>query len=159
MSRQTSQTRSFAKPKMRSLAKRLMTLETGGSNPSGIKTSAEFSVPDKLRPLLATLMGSGGYRALLSRALTLASEEVPWLRAVHVNADGALEGLKELHARLDPDEYFEGRVVLLSQLLGLLAAFIGENLTLGLVREVWPKLSVSDRIFKERNNEQAHQDE
>ena len=107
-------------------------------------------------------MGSGGYRALLSRALTLASEEVPWLRAVHVNADGALEGLKELeelHAQLDPDEYFEGRVVLLSQLLGLLAAFIGENLTLGLVREVWPKLSVSDRIFKERNNEQAHQDE
>jgi hypothetical protein len=151
--------RSFAKPQMRSLAQRLMTLEAGGKNLSETKASAEFSVPDKLRPSLATLMGSAGFRALLSRALALAGTEVPWLHAVQVNADGTLKGLEELHAQLDPDEYFEGRVVLLSQLLGLLAAFIGENLTLGLVREVWPKLSVSDRIFKERNNEQAHQDE
>ena len=136
--------RSFAKPQMRRLAKRLMTLETSGRNPSGTKTSTEFSIPEKLRPSLATLMGSAGFRALLLRALALAGAEVPWLRAVRVNADGGLEGLKELHARLDPDEYFEGRVVLLSQLLGLLAAFIGEDLTLRLVRNVWPKLSVSD---------------
>jgi len=125
-----------------------MTLETGGSNPSGIKTSAEFSVPDKLRPLLATLMGSGGYRALLLRALALASAQVPWLRAVHVNADGAWGGLKELSAELDPDEYLEGRVVLLAQLLGLLAAFIGENLTLRIVGDVWPRLSVRGWDFK-----------
>jgi len=42
---------------------------------------------------------------------------------------------------------FEGRVVLLAQLLGLLVAFIGEDLTLRLVREVWPKLSINDVNF------------
>ena len=49
---------------------------------------------------------------------------------MHVKADGSLEGVEEHHAQLDPDELFEGRVVLLAQLLGLLVAFIGENLTL-----------------------------
>ena len=92
-------------------------------------------------------MGNAGFRALLSRALALANAEVPWLRAVQVKADGSLEGLEELHAQLDPDEIFEGRVVLLAQLLGLLVAFIGENLTLRLVREVWPKLSLNDLDF------------
>jgi len=85
-------------------------------------------------------MGKAGFRALLSRALALANAEVPSLRAVRVNADGSLEGFEELYAQLPPEEFFEGRVVLLAQLLGLLVAFIGENLTLRLVREVWPKL-------------------
>ena len=143
--------RSFAKPQMRSLAKRLMTLEAGGRNPSGTKASAEFSIPDKLRPSLATLMGSAGFHALLLRALALAGTEVPWLHAVRVNGDGTLKGLEELHAQLDPDEYLEGRVVLLAQLLGLLAAFIGENLTLRLVRDVWPKLSVSDLNLEKKD--------
>ena len=82
-------------------------------------------------------MGEGGFRALLARALALAAAEVPWLRAVQVKADGTLAGWEELPAQLDPDEYLEGRVVLLAQLLGLLVAFIGEKLTLRLMREVW----------------------
>ena len=72
------------------------------------------------------------------------SAEIPWLRAVHVKADGSFEALDELGAQVDSDKIFEGRVVLLAQLLGLLVAFIGENLTLRLVREVWPKLFLND---------------
>jgi hypothetical protein len=92
-------------------------------------------------------MGKVGFRELLSRALALANAEVPWLRAVHVKADGSFEGLDELGAQVDPDEIFEGRVVLLAQLLGLLVTFIGEDLTLRLVREVWPKLSLNNLDF------------
>jgi hypothetical protein len=55
-----------------------------------------------------------------------------------------LEGLDELAAQVDPKEIAEGSIVLVAQLLGLLVAFIGENLTVRLVREVWPKLSLSD---------------
>ena len=55
--------------------------------------------------------------------------------------------MQELHAQLYPDEWFEGRVVLLAQLLGLMVAFIGENLTLRLVREVWPKAPLDDLDF------------
>ena len=138
---------SRATAQMRNFAERLMAYETDGNKPSATGTSAAFPVSDKLRPHLATLMGNGGFHALLSRALALANAEVPSLRAVHVKADGSLEGLEELHAQLDPDELFEGRVVLLAQLLGLLVAFIGENLTLRLVREVWPKVPLNDLDF------------
>jgi hypothetical protein len=42
-------------------------------------------------------------------------------------------------------------VVLVAQLLRLLVAFIGETLTLRLVRESWPKLSVNDSDLGERD--------
>ncbi len=135
---------SRATPKMRDFAERLIGHETRKNKSSETKTPAACRVAEKLRPHLATLMGNLGFRALLSRALALANAEVPWLRAVHVNADGSLEGLDELGAQVDPDEIFEGCVALLAQLLGLLVAFIGEDLTLRLVREVWPKLSLNN---------------
>jgi hypothetical protein len=101
-------------------------------------------------------MGNVGFRALLSRALALANAEVPWLVAVHVNADGSFEGLDKLGAQVDPDEIFEGCVVLLAQLLGLLVAFIGEELTLRLVLEVWPKLPLKQLDFgRGSKNEKA----
>jgi hypothetical protein len=132
---------------MRNFAKRLIVDETSGNRFFETKTPAAFHVCEKLRPHLATLVGNGGFRALVSRALALANAEAPWLRAVHVKADGALEGLEKAHAQLDPDEFFEGRVVLLAQLLGLLVAFIGENLTSRLVREVWPNVPLNNLDF------------
>jgi hypothetical protein len=129
---------------MRSFAKHLIANETPRNKASATKLSATFHAIDKLRPHLAMLMGNGGFRALLSRALVLAGAEVSWLRAVHVQADGALEGLEAPHAELDPAEFLEGKVVLLAQLLGLLVAFIGTSLTSRLVSEIWPQVSLND---------------
>lgn len=127
---------------MRYFAERLIAHEARENRSSDKQNLEAFSVVEKLRPQLATLMGNAGFRALLSRALALAGSEVSWLRAVQVKADGSLEGLdeKELEAKADPEEIAEGRVVLLAQVLGLLTAFIGESLTLRLIREVWPNL-------------------
>jgi hypothetical protein len=147
---------SRATPQMRDLSQCLIAYETRGNKSSEAKTPATFLVGEKLRPHLATLMGNVGFRALLSRALALANAEVPWLRAVHVKADGSLEGLDELEAQVDPEEMAEGTVVLAAQLLGLLVVLIGENLTLRLVREAWPKLSLNDLDFgKGDKNEKA----
>lgn len=132
---------------MRDFAERLIAYETRGNKSSRAKTSATFNVGEKMRPHLATLMGNAGFRALFSRALALANAEVSWLRAVRVTADGTLTGLEELEAQISPKELSEGRVVLLAQLLGLLVAFIGEDLTVRLVCEVWPKLSAHDLNF------------
>ena len=132
---------SRATPKLRRLAERLIAYETGGNKSSETKTPTPCLAGEKLRPHLVILIGNFGFRALLSRALALANEEVRWLSAVHVKPDGSFEGLDELAAQVDPDEFFEGCVVLLAQLLRLLVAFMGEDLTLRLVREVWPKLS------------------
>jgi hypothetical protein len=135
---------SRATPQLRKFAKQLIAFEAKGAKSAGATDPAAFAVSDKLRPHLATLMGNAGFRALLARALALAKIEIPWLRAVQVKPDGTCAGLETLHAQLIPEEFREGRVVLVAQLLGLLIAFIGESLTLGLVREVWPTIPLND---------------
>lgn len=146
-----------ATPQMRNFAERLIAYESNGNPSRGSKTPAACLVTEKLRPHLATLLGSTGFRALLSRALLLANAEAAWLSAVQVNGDGVLEGLDALDEQVAPDEMVEGCVVLLAQLLGLLVAFIGEKLTLRLVQEIWPKISVNDlNSNKVNKNEKAN---
>ncbi len=134
---------------MRNFARRLIGYEAGEYKSSGAHIPAAFRSCEKLRLHLATFMGNAGFRTVLARALALSAEEVPWLRAVRVKADGPLEGLEELEAQLDRDVFLEGGVVLLAQLLGLLVAFIGANLTVRLVREVWPKVPLNGLDFGE----------
>jgi len=143
---------SRANPHMRHFAKRLIVYETMENKSSATKPPAAFHVCEKLHAHMATFMGNAGFRALLARALVLATTEVPWLSAVQVKADGALEGLEELHTQLNPDELFEGGMVVLAQLLGLLVAFIGERLTFRLVSEVWPKFSLDEMESENRGN-------
>jgi hypothetical protein len=133
-----------ATPEMRSIAERLIKYEMQGTDPSETTDTATFPVADRLRLQLATLMGNGGFRALLARALALASAEVFWLREVQVKADGTLDGLAIRHASLEPAEFREGREVLLAHLLGLLVAFIGPALTSRLMGEIWPQLAADD---------------
>ncbi len=129
-----------ATPQTRELSQCLIAFEKEGDAPAGARAPVAFRVLEKLRPHLATYMGSVGFQALLSRSLTLAGADVPWLRTVRVKPDGSPEGLDKLEARVDPQEIVEGSVVLVAQLLALLIAFIGEDLTLRMVREVWLKL-------------------
>ena len=132
---------------MRSIAQRLITYEAQGEKSSETAEISSFRVTDRLRPQLATLMGHGGFRALLGRALALASADVSWLGKVQVKADGTLEGLAALHASLKPAEFREGRVILVAQLLGLLVAFIGPALTARLMGEIWPQLAADNVDF------------
>ena len=132
---------------MRNLAKELIGYEASRHNFSEAVASDDFHVTDKLRPHLANLMGKGGFRALLSRALVLAKAEVSWLGAVRVKADGTLDGVDQLHSQIDPAEFLEGKVVLLAQLFGLLVAFIGLNLASHIVSEIWPGISFKDGKF------------
>ena len=138
---------SQATSRMHDIAERLIAYETRANKSSGTKIPVACLVSQKLHSPMATLMGNIGFRSLLSRALALAGMDVAWLRAVHVKSDGSLAGLDELETQVDPDEMVEGCVVLLAQLLGLLVTFIGANLTLRLVREVWPKLSLDELDF------------
>ena len=141
---------SRATPQMRAFAEVLIAHESSENPATAIKRPADFPVFEKLRSPLAMLMGNGGFRALLSRALALAAAEIPWLRTVHVNADGALAWDAELHPPLAPAEILEGRVVLLAQLLGLLVAFIGPGLTSRLIGEIWPKIMLNDLVSWQR---------
>jgi hypothetical protein len=129
---------SRATAQMRHFAKRLIVFEAKQNKSLAPKPA--FSITEKFRSHLVAVMGNGGFQALMSRALSLAKTEVACLRSVQVNADGSLVGFEELHIQVAPDEFLEGQIVLLAQLLGLLVVFIGEKLTLGLVREIWAKI-------------------
>ena len=134
-----------ATPKLRDFAERLISVEVSKSSAS--KPPAVITVLDKLRPCLAQVVGELGFRAVLLRALAKANADVAWLRAVHVKADGSLEGLDELEAKLDPKQIAEGRVVLLAEFFGLLVELIGEPLVLRLVHTAMPNVPKDDLYF------------
>lgn len=124
-----------------------MAHEALGATSSGSRTPSACLVAEKLRPQLAALMGNVGFSALQARALALATGQYPWLKAVDINADGRLGSLDAVDAQVDPKEFSEGCVNLLAHLLGLLATFIGEELTLRLLVDVWPELPLDDLDF------------
>jgi hypothetical protein len=136
---------------MHKLAERLIDIEAGSASVNESTLSAE-SVCNKLRPHLVTLMGSTGFHALLTRALARATIKVPALRVMHVSPAGAVECLTPV----SQDKFAqssEGSIMLLAELLNLLCAFIGLNLTLQLIQDLWPELPVNKVNFEQRGSE------
>jgi len=129
---------STASPAMRNLARRLIALEAARDDPSGAIAPGAVRVLDKLRAPLSKLAGVAGFRSLLSRALALAKAEDASLNPVQVRADGSLDGSPGDWHGPDAGSGEAGGAVVVAHLLGLLATFIGEPLTLRLVRDVWP---------------------
>jgi len=127
-------------PNLKQFARRLLECEAAPGKSADGQETAAFRVCEKLRGPLGKLMGGGGFRSLLSRALVLAGAEVPWLHGLQIQADSSLQGLKEFEGKLDQPAITEGEVVLVSQLLGLLVTFIGPALTASLLRDIWPEL-------------------
>lgn len=126
---------------MRELAQHVITVESAGNiSPEGT-VAAAFSVCEKFRDPLSTLMGAGGFSALMGRTVAVAATEMPWLKGVSVAQDGTLAGFNASEMRGNAKDFSEGALVLVAQLLGLLVAFIGEDLTFRLVRELWPGVS------------------
>jgi hypothetical protein len=119
-------------PEARDLARRLLSFEVSTDEVPNGDVPAVFIVSEKLRRPLSTLVGTVGFRSLLVRALTLARREAKVLCAVQVKEDGSLEGL-------NGDATHAGDV-LIAHLIGLLETFIGEPLTLRLVKDAWPDL-------------------
>jgi len=96
----------------------------------------------KLRQHLARSIGPAGFDALLRRALALAKTEFPSLQAIRTEADGRLMGLREVVQTAE--ESSSGLAAVLAHFLGLLSTFIGEDLALRLVGEVWPDVPLRD---------------
>ncbi len=126
-----------ATPAIQNLARRLIACERA-HNPRADAVQA----CDKLRKPLAKLAGAAGFRTLLARALALAKADEPWLQTVQVLADGTLDGFAEARRLPGDKPPCEAGTVILARLLGLLVTFIGEPLTMRLVRDVWPEMAL-----------------
>jgi hypothetical protein len=136
-----------AAPGMRDLAHRLLTYEAGSGKNSEPIESPTLRVYQKLRQSLGEFVGVAGFYSLASRALALAKPEAPSLNAAQVSGDGALQGLSEIETQIgmNKDPAGEGGVILIDRLLGLLRIFVGEALTLSLLRNAWPGEAFDDR--------------
>ena len=141
-----------ATPAMRNLAGRLIALEETG-NPSDETLDGACRVCAKLRAPLAKLAGLVGFRSLLARALALATAEAPSLLTVKVGEDGSLLGGTPANRSHEAAASGNAGVVVVAQLLGLLLVFIGEPLTMRLVRDAWPGLP-SDAMDRQLGEQQ-----
>ena len=124
---------------MRDLARRSL---AACQTVSGSHFDEAAGVVEKLRLALIKFAGTDGFTSLMRRALVLARADVPALKFVKIDADGRLEGLEQIVADQTTED--EVTVTLISHLLGLLVTFIGEPLTVGLVRAAWPDTSLKD---------------
>jgi hypothetical protein len=132
---------------MRDLAQQLLTCEADASNTSETRADVTLRVYENLRLRLGELAGVAGFQSLAARALTLARSEVSSLSAVQVDTDGKLRGMSEIEPSIgtEEDQVYKGGVILISRLLGLLLVFLGEALTMSLVRDIWPDAALDNR--------------
>ena len=125
---------------MLDLARELVALEATNQTAPESHMNEAVRACEKLRIILTRFAGVDGFTALLRRALVLACVDVPSLRSVNVKVDGRLEGLAEALADGTKGKTPAGTAII-ARLLDLLVTFVGESLTLQLVREAWPDLS------------------
>ncbi len=133
---------STTSPETQELARQLLAFEAAYhiSPDEGVDVAAHFI--EGLRLRFIRLAGVDGFRSLLSRALTLAKAELPSLNMVQVRADGSLEGFDSIEQSQEAGAAGHAGTVLVSHLLELLMTFVGEPLTLRLVRDKWPDASM-----------------
>ena len=98
---------------------------------------AARSAHDDLAGVLVPLIGDLGLRALSARALHLTKRDYPLESAVEGNGEMS-EALGEWLEQLDAARAAEAAPAMLAALGGLLTTFIGEGLTLRLLRKAWP---------------------
>jgi hypothetical protein len=127
---------------MANLARRLIAEEHDRRDTEDSEARAAFRVCDKLRAKLTPLAGARGFRALMGRALALSEVEVPSLAKLQVGAGGSLLLPAALEQDLGKTAAARAGAVLVANLLGLLTTFIGEALTLRLVKQTWPKAAL-----------------
>ena len=70
---------------------------------------------------------------------------------VQVMPDGRLQGFEESTSDQEQEEWNNAGIVLVAQLLGLLHAFIGQQLTMQLVDEAWPSTPPNRQV--DRNSQ------
>jgi hypothetical protein len=133
---------SMASPEIQKLARQLLASEATQIDATDAHVGVTVRVIEEFRLRLTKLAGVEGFRALLSRSLTLAKGESPCLNEVHVSENGSLEGFDKIEQ--SQEAMVQAGTILVAHLLALLMTFIGESLTLRLVREAWPDASMNE---------------
>jgi hypothetical protein len=125
------------------LARRVLSIEAAGRRANDAHVHEAVRVCQKIGISLIRFAGADGWASLLRRSLALAREDVPSLGQITLKPDGSMDGLEALAAQ-DAQSGVEAGAAIIAHLLGLLVTFIGEPLTLRLLRESWPGVSLDE---------------
>ena len=126
-------------PAIRDLARQLLIASRTDSHSQGHDGAI---VIEKLRSSVTRFAGPEGFTSLLRRAVKLAARDLPALHGLEVDADGRLKGIEHLGAEMGTNAVRvrdDAAIEIAAHLLELLVTFIGETLTLKLVRGAWPE--------------------
>ncbi|MEO6397683.1 MAG: hypothetical protein ABIP13_04380, partial [Tepidiformaceae bacterium] len=91
---------------------------------------------DKLAPRLANIFTIAGSQGLAKRAIYLAQKDFPLLRGAE--RELGLNGLRAAMADMETSEAELLAEAVLAEIIALTVNFIGEDLALRAVRDVWP---------------------
>ena len=114
------------------------------ANPSHNVEDDMGRVLQRLHVVIGRLAGVTGSFSLMARALHLAKVEVPWLGTFQITDEGLLSGSEEGVLPRDPAMRRQGGVIPVAHVIELLHTFIGERLTLQLIKEAWPDQAIFD---------------
>lgn len=117
--------------------------ETAGSDdPARVAEGVERALRH-VQDLFSNVIGPGGFEGVLTRAVHLAQAGCQWLERtdVTVTPTVTLTDLASTAQREGTEQVKAGATHLLGTFLALLATFIGEELTLSLLRGRWEAMS------------------
>jgi hypothetical protein len=122
--------------------RRVLARETGDSVDSSATAAATSRLLEKLAQHLTIVVGELGVTALYGRSMYLVRRRLPWLQpASAVDSDGFFADLQTCMQQAEPMVATDGAVILLTTTVELLAALLGEGLTLHLLSGAWPHLA------------------
>jgi hypothetical protein len=125
---------------LRPVAMSVLTRRAGSDADAAGVAAAACDAYDDLAVVVIALIGAVGVEALTARASHLALGEYPsWSQAEKRNAAGPFGQVSSWLERQDSALASEAAAAMLSTLGGLLMTFIGEPLTMRLLRKAWPE--------------------
>jgi hypothetical protein len=124
------------------LALWLLAYEVEEPQDPGALAEAAERICHKLSVRLARLITPVGYEALVTRAKQLATPQFPFLAGVRVGSgsESCLDGLRESVRGVDTAGVLHGLATTVANITNLLMTFVGDELTVHLLREIWPDL-------------------
>jgi hypothetical protein len=125
---------------LRQLALKVLAQQAGSAAGAEALAAAARRAYDDLARVSAPLIGQVGVEALTGRALHLAQREYPWLVQARESeqAERPFAQVIACLERQDPAVAIEAAGAVFATLTGLLVTFIGEPLTVRLLRQAWP---------------------
>ncbi len=125
---------------IKNIGQQLIAYESANGSVGSQPFADVITIFGKLQKILSKLAGISGYNSLLRRSLMMGKTKAKSLEMIQIRSDGALE-LNVAHAANSHLLLEESAGdILLTQFLGLLVTFIGETLTVNLLRDVWPNV-------------------